>query len=662
VTRSAVMLLLSASGLLSGLNTNALAGTPFIDILSPPSAAPGSAAVSLTISGADFIPGAVVNFNGAMLMPDSLSASRLHVTVPAASVARAATASVTVINPGTPVTGNTSNAAYFSITPAASALSFQSASQSLAGAGTAQSQGGFGTVSADFNGDGNLDLAISVGASGNFDVLLGDGAGNFTPFTSIPSGTPGDVPFLTVADLNGDGIPDLVFPDVGGVRILFGDGTGSFGAPVLAAVSGLVPFGRPGGLAIADFNGDGNPDIAVGINSSVAILLGDGAGHFTQGAATAAGIPVNDLAAGDFNGDGKLDVVAGTSLLNGPGIAVLPGQGNGSFGQALISAANRWSNLVSAGDFNGDGIPDVAVVDVDDGIITILAGDGTGSLMVSQNLNLQLGTITSRAVVADFNGDGKLDLAAPATNGSILILLGDGAGHFTLASSVKAAPSANNFIVSLVAGDFNGDGRTDVAGPNFQSGTLTVSLQQNQTLSCGVTGVIAGPPKQLQVGVQDSGSGLATIQLESATNADVPIPAFTPGTTAPVTVTATKLDQSQSSEFTLVVTDMAGNSLTCDPVDFTVQLNGRVETHVFRNLSASEHYIRINNGSPGLHAIAFHVNGHVFRVRELKPGETEELNIQSAMHAGNDNRVVLEATGRSGASASILIGDASVGP
>ena len=139
--------------------------------------------------------------------------------------------------------------------------------------------------------------------------------------------------------------------------------------------------------------------------------------------------------------------------------------------------------------------------------------------------------------------------------------------------------------------------------------------------SCRLTSTVNGPPKQLIVTMQDAASGLQAIQVAAAVNTTVSLPPFTVGATTPVTVTATKVNQSQSSEVAFLVTNTAGKSITCDPVDFTAQIENRMETHAFRSLSSSEHYVRIVNGKPGLRRIAFRVNGTLLPESHLADGE-----------------------------------------
>ncbi len=177
---------------------------------------------------------------------------------------------------------------------------------------------------------------------------------------------------------------------------------------------------------------------------------------------------------------------------------------------------------------------------------------------------------------------------------------------------------------------------------------------------CQLTSIVNGPPKQLIVTMQDAASGLQTIQLAAEVNTTVSIPSFAVGATTPVSVTATKVDQSQSSEVSYIVTNTAGKTTNCDPVDFTAQIENRMETHVFRSLSSSEHYVRIVNGKPGLRRIAFRVNGTLLPESHLADGETTVLDIGPAMQDGPNNIAILHASGKAGASAYILIGDSSV--
>jgi hypothetical protein len=298
-----------------------------------------------------------------------------------------------------------------------------------------------GVAVGDFNGDGFLDLAVTDSADNDVSVLLGNGDGTFRPAVTYRTG---DFPaWLVVADFNGDGIPDLAVanagssgsnPTPGMVSILLGKGDGSF----LAAVNYTVGT-EPWSLAVGDFNGDGIPDLVVAISEglpslpnvvpsgSVAVLLGNGDGTFQAAAKYAADLNPTSVGVGDFNGDGILDLAVANFLSND--VSVLLGNGDGTF-QAAVNypiGAPLWPQLsVLVRDFNGDGILDLAVVS--DSGVRVLLGNGDGTFRTTPITYVPGGHLYGRGLaVGDFNGDGLPDIAV--TNGSsnnISILLNDG--------------------------------------------------------------------------------------------------------------------------------------------------------------------------------------------------------------------------------------------
>lgn len=189
------------------------------------------------------------------------------------------------------------------------------------------------------------------------------------------------------------------------------------------------------------------------------------------------------------------------------------------------------------------------------------------------------------------------------------------------------------------------------------SGPVTF-LEQSPPPSCALTAVIAGPPKQLQITVQDrSGLGLASIVATTAINASVAVPAFAPGTTAPVVVTATKTDASMSAQVGLTVTDLAGNTTVCDPVLATVGPRGEMGALTVRHAPSAEHLITIANGRPGLRIVKVDVNGHRYWLNTLKDGQSARLDVAAAMHPGRGNTIVITGNGRPRASADVVISD-----
>jgi hypothetical protein len=173
---------------------------------------------------------------------------------------------------------------------------------------------------------------------------------------------------------------------------------------------------------------------------------------------------------------------------------------------------------------------------------------------------------------------------------------------------------------------------------------------------CEVVEVRDGPPTELDVAVQDLGSGLASIAIERNKNFSVDIPEFRPGTHDEITVTATRVNQSQSAVLQLRVTDRCGNVIVCDPVmTMVIRTAGAPVSQVFTGIPAEEHYIRVQNGRPGVTNLHVFVNGESFKLPGLKDGETMTLDVRDAMRAGNQNTIRLVALGAPGGSAMVII-------
>lgn len=195
---------------------------------------------------------------------------------------------------------------------------------------------------------------------------------------------------------------------------------------------------------------------------------------------------------------------------------------------------------------------------------------------------------------------------------------------------------------------------TDNAGNQEQSKTLTVQI--DPTAPTGTVSVVAGPPKQAIVTVQDAGSGLASIQVTESTNATYTVPAFTTGTTQPVQVAFTKVDQSQGAAFALTATDVAGNSVALDPADVGVdRATGKPVSTTIAGVQGYERTVAIQNGTPGLTNLDIAVNGQHFTVAGQKDGTTTTLDIGAALRPGGSNTVVLTPKGKPGGSAEVVI-------
>ena len=309
----------------------------------------------------------------------------------------------------------------------------------------------------DVNRDGRLDLVTCNNWGYDETVLLGDGRGRFHS-AAPPNEVDGDgEPVrLLLLDLNKDNKLDLAIgaPEEDTLVIYFGDGRGGFPSPA----EEIEVLSNPFALASGDLNGDGNPDIAIlhphqsSARSQLSILLGDGTGQFTTSAIDVPDAP-SSVQMADFNRDGKQDlIVAGALPENSTGsfLAIYLGDGTGRVAlvQNLDLGMASSKGEIAVGDFNEDGIPDVAWPKASVQVhgshgteILIFFGDGTGKLVAGPALTV--GEEPHTVVTADLNNDRHLDLAdTNRTDGTVSCLLGDGHGNFTV-SSVTSVLSPN---------------------------------------------------------------------------------------------------------------------------------------------------------------------------------------------------------------------------
>jgi hypothetical protein len=330
-----------------------------------------------------------------------------------------------------------------------------------------------GTIG-DFNGDGSPDVAT---LTDNLYIFLNDGTGkiSLTHTYSLPNSVE---TVLATADLNGDGKLDLVAMtgnDYASFQLstLLGNGDGSFGPanPFFNGTSTTYPKPQ---LALADFNGDHKPDLAVLSNDELAVFLNNGSGTFEAPVFYFAGAAPTSFVTGDFNNDGKIDIV----VLSSAGIGLLLGNGDGTFKPPVFSIPGIYYAVWAAADLNHDGNVDLVAATFNGftRLISILLGKGDGTFTPLPPTNLENGALYDTSLdVVDVNGDGVPDLVwgfAKFGYAQVQAALGNGDGTF--GNQILIIPSSPNAFggFTLVA-DLNHDSKPDLV-VNIDNAVVTL--------------------------------------------------------------------------------------------------------------------------------------------------------------------------------------------
>jgi uncharacterized repeat protein (TIGR01451 family) len=354
---------------------------------------------------------------------------------------------------------------------------------------------------ADLNGDSRPDIFLGTnglsGAGISASVLLNDGTGGFTSSTfNTGLGTP---TAFVLADFNGDNRPDVAGNNYNtpSVRIFLNNGGGAFGSSVDIPFDSQSQSPLTDSLFTADVNGDGKADLLVpsSFNHKTQILLGNGNGTFSQIAPVSWGANVSLSDVADFNNDAKPDLFLAGDGSSAP-ISVMLGNGNGTFAAAIVSTGiDSANNTHALGDFDGDGNLDIVLPTTITVIsppssfsgLVVMSGDGAGHFAKKSTFSIEINKV-GRMTTGDFDNDGKTDVAFGFDSTNVKILRGDGLGG--LQTSVQIATGGNPQHPGnggIVAADFSADGRADLAVANY---TIGAHVLRNACAALSISGRI----------------------------------------------------------------------------------------------------------------------------------------------------------------------------
>jgi hypothetical protein len=349
----------------------------------------------------------------------------------------------------------------------------------------------FDICAADFNNNGFIDIATADGGGNQVSILPGNGNGTFQPYVSVsvaPDGPRG----MICADVNDDGKKDIIVANAmaANIDVLYGNGNFTFAAPVKYTVGS-----NPRYMAYADLNGDGREDLVVPADNdnNVTVLYGNATGGFTGSTVLPNVTRATAVAVANFDGVNGLDLaVIGTGNSNSV-LHLFFNDGTGHFGAPTDYATALNPQDIAAADFNGDGKPDVAVTGHNSNMVGVHLHSGSGAVL-QPRVDYYAGYTPVGLKAADLDGDARKDLViADGIGNTIAVLLGKGDGTFqntmTFPSEIGSA--------SVTTADFDGDGDLDIAVAN-QETERTASVFINGTLEvptlseAGFAALVAG--------------------------------------------------------------------------------------------------------------------------------------------------------------------------
>ncbi len=341
----------------------------------------------------------------------------------------------------------------------------------------------YGVFGGDVDRDGSPDITAPNEVAHDIRVLHNDGCGTFGPMTIVPA--PGQEPSPNEGgDFNGDGWMDLVTGNQGGgaISIYLGNGSGGFLPPVTYPTGGYTH-----GVAVLDFDGDGDQDVVAANNSAIIPFANDGTGAFTQLLSiSSGGVSPDNVSVADANNDGKPDLFVGN--LGSGSVTVLLGNGAGGFTISVTRACGGGPFQNATGDLNGDGNVDVVTANRGTNTLGVMLGNGAGSLGAATTFGV--GNLPAAVDLADLDGDGDLDCVVSNYGSSnYTVRFNTGAGAFGPPTTLPSTSAGS--CTTLV--DLDRDGDVDIIATDEIADQARLYVQNGpntpgaQPPDCGAT-------------------------------------------------------------------------------------------------------------------------------------------------------------------------------
>jgi len=332
-------------------------------------------------------------------------------------------------------------------------------------------------ITADLDNDGDNDLAVATLNDNEVSIFLNDGSGTFTMDSSYRFAW-SDYD-MTAADLDGDGDIDLATSNecgeyIGWISVLMNNGDATFGPYTMY----YPELGTAYSICAADFDGDGDQDLASGGPHLVSVLMNDSNGLFAVDSTYPAGVASWSICAADFDKDGDFDLATASGDVH-----ILMNNSDGTFAPDSAYPVGQWPYAIVAADLDGDGDVDLATANETSeyfAYVSVLLNNGDGTF--APYLTYGLGVCVQSICAGDFDGDGDIDLAVASGCGhSVWVLMNNGDGTFPVSSNYPIS----TWPTSVCAADFDDDGDMDLASANQNSRDVWVLLNQEIFIVCG---------------------------------------------------------------------------------------------------------------------------------------------------------------------------------